>query len=108
MELNYEKQVFALKRNWIVNREGKGEGGERGRRQSKSDTCLWIDVLWLRGGCRVAEGVAVDWSARDGMLSCSRLKLRESGVVPSGCLIQVTANTHNKSKLICSCHTTAT
>lgn len=31
----------------------------------------------------------MDWSARDRMLGCSRLKLRETGVVPSGCLFQV-------------------
>lgn len=97
-------------RSVLYKETGLWTGRERrgGRRWSESDTCLLIDVLWLRGGCWVAKGVAVDRSARDGMLSRSRLKLRESGVVPSGCLIQVTANTHNKSKLICSCHTTAT
>lgn len=33
----------------------------------------------------------MDRRAADGMLSGSRLELRHSGVVPSGCLIQVTA-----------------
>lgn len=51
--------------------------------------CLWIDVLWLCSGCWVAERVGVDRRARDGMLRCSRLKLRKSRVVPSGCLFQV-------------------
>lgn len=80
--LKYEKQVRALKWNWMVT-QGK----------DRTDTCLWVDVLWLRSGRWVAEGVGMDWSARDRMLSCSWLKLRETRVVPSGCLIQVTAKT---------------
>lgn len=55
--------VHALKRNWMV-RRGEGRG-------KQSDTCVWIDVLWLRSGCWVAEGVGMDRSARDGMLSHS-------------------------------------
>lgn len=61
---------------------------------SEIGTCLWVDVvLWLRSGRRVAEGVCVDRSVGDGMLRRSRLELRDSGVVPSSCFIQVTANT---------------
>lgn len=63
--------------------------------------CLWIDVLWLRSGRWVAEGVGVDRSARDRMLSCSRLKLRKSGVVPSGCLIQVIEEVTLASRRFC-------
>lgn len=92
MGLNSLKQVSALKRNWILRQDGIGLVDEW--RLSESDTCLWVDVvLWLRGGCRVAEGVCVDWSVGDGMLRRSRLELWDSGVVPSGCLIQVTVNT---------------
>lgn len=95
-----EKQVWALKRNWIITRGWKSE----------SDTCLRAHVvLGLCGGLRrVAEGVCVDRGAGDGTLSRSRLELRNSGVVPSGCLIQVAANTHDKPEQICICDVTAT
>lgn len=85
LKLNSEKQVWALKRNWIITRGWKSE----------NDTWLWADaVLRLRGGlCRVAEGVRVDRGAGDWSLGCSRLELCNSGVMPSGCLIQVAANT---------------
>lgn len=81
----------------------KKESGLRKRGwRREGDTCLWVDVvLWLRGGRRVAEGVCVDRRARDGMLSGSRLKLRQTGVVPGGGLIQVTAETHDKSEHNC-------
>ncbi|KAA8586948.1 hypothetical protein FQN60_000784 [Etheostoma spectabile] len=65
------------------------------RRSGKSPSLSSPDTpasLCFRG-CWVAERVGVDRSAGDGMLSCSRLKLRKSRIVPSGCLIQVTANT---------------
>lgn len=85
LKLNSEKQVWALKRNWIITRGWRSE----------NDTWLWADaVLGLRGGlCRVAEGVCVDRGAGDWSLGCSRLELCNSGVMPSGCLIQVAANT---------------
>lgn len=81
-----------------------------GVEERESDTCLRADVvLGLCGRLRrVAEGVCVDRGAGDGTLSCSRLELRNSGVVPSGCLIQVAANTHNKPEHICICDVTAT
>ena len=66
--------------------------GER-RKEKQWDTCFRMDALWLRGGCRVAEGVGMDRSAGDGMLSCSGLKLRKARVVPCSRLIQVTENT---------------
>lgn len=95
-----EKQVWALKRNWIITRG----------RKSESDTCLRAHVvLGLCGGLRrVAEGVRVDRGAGDGTLGRGRLELRDSGVVPSGCLIQVAANTHNKPEHICVRDVTAT
>lgn len=73
----------------------KETGIIRRGRKSENDTCLWADVvLGLCGGLRrVAEGVCVDRGTANGSLGCSRLELRNSGVVPSGCLIQVAANT---------------
>lgn len=88
MELNNQKQSCAL------NKKLEGERGQT--------TCLWVDVLWRRSGCWVAKGVAMDRSARYRMLSWSRLKLRQSRIMPGCCLIQVT-ETHNKSKQICCC-----
>lgn len=48
------------------------------------DTCLRNNIFWLRSGSWVAEGVGVARGAGDLMLGCSRLKLREAGVLPCG------------------------